>query len=367
MSGKIRRRIVLVTSGLGTLHGGIGVVSHSILRALRADHDVDVWLHPVALPRPLRIGFLAARALLGSLHAPDFIFYEHVHLAALHRTLPSLQKVPYGVFLHGIEVWQPLVGRRREALVNANILVANSATTVTMAREVNRWLPEVKVTWLGVTVGDPTVCPGELPPTATIVGRMASLERLKGHDAVLDAWPAIRRAVPDAHLVIVGTGNDRLRLEARVRQENLPGVEFRGRLSDAERDRIYQTSRLFFFPSKGEGFGLAGVEAAGWGVPLLGLRGTVMDELFPNGCAIFAGDVSAGAIADAAIPVLRDSQLANTVGRSGRQRVRQTFLEEHFLARFRAALEPLPEGQPVSGNFPSSNSPSFRAGHRTPT
>jgi hypothetical protein len=92
-----------------------------------------------------------------------------------------------------------------------------------------------------------------------------------------------------------------------------------------------------------------------------------MDELFPNGCAIFAGDLSAGAIADAAIPVLRDSQLANAVGRCGRQRVRQMFLEEHFLARFRAALDPLLERQLFSGNFPSSNSPSFPAGHRTPT
>jgi phosphatidylinositol alpha-1,6-mannosyltransferase len=367
MSGKNRSRIVLVTSGLGTQHGGIGVVSHSILRALRADHDVDVWLHPVALPRPLRVGFLAARALVGSLRTPDFVFYEHVHLAVLHRTLPLLQEVPYGVFLHGIEVWQPLVGRRRAALVNANILVANSATTVAAARAVNPWLPEVKVTWLGVPAGGPAVRPGELPPTATIVGRMASLERLKGHDAVLDAWPEIRRAVPDVRLVIVGTGNDRPRLEARVRQENLPGVEFLGRLNDAERDRIYQTSRLFFFPSRGEGFGLAGVEAAGWGVPLLGLRGTVMDELFPNGYAVFARDLSVAAIADAAIPVLRHSQVADAVGRSGRQRVQEMFLEEHFFARFRAALAPLLEAHRFSGNCPSSNSPSFSTGQRTPT
>ena len=150
MSAQLRRKVVLVTSGLGTAHGGIGVVSQSILKALAGEHEVALWRHPVALPRFLRKGMFAALALWGSLRVPDFVFYEHVHLAAIHHLLPQLKEVPYGVFLHGIEVWEPLVSRRREALLRANILLANSATTVAAARAVNPWLPEVKVTWLGV-------------------------------------------------------------------------------------------------------------------------------------------------------------------------------------------------------------------------
>lgn len=341
MSAQLRRKVVLVTSGLGTAHGGIGVVSQSILKALAAEHEVLLWRHPVALPRPLRKGMFAARGLWGSLRAPDFIFYEHVHLAAIHHLLPGLKGVPYGVFLHGIEVWEPLVSRRREALLRANLLVSNSATTVTAARAVNPWLPDVKVTWLGVPRRNTSVRAGELPPVGLIVGRMASVERLKGHDPVLDAWPEIRSLIPDARLLIVGGGNDLARLKRRVLHEQIAGVEFLGRLSDKERDQLYERSRLFFFPSKQEGFGLAGVEAAAAGVPVMGLAGTVMSELFPDGSALLLNDLLASTIAQSALRVLRDCDYATAVGLAGRQRVEENFLEEHFIARFQAALKPL--------------------------
>jgi phosphatidylinositol alpha-1,6-mannosyltransferase len=341
MSARLRRNIVLVTSGLGTAHGGIGVASQSILKALASEHTVAMWHHPAALPRLLRQGIFAGQALWGSLRRPDFVFYEHVHLAAIHPLLPWLRGVPYGVFLHGIEVWEPLVARRREALLRASILLSNSAATVAAARAVNPWLPEVKVTWLGVP-RRPTAAPvGELPPVGLIVGRMASVERLKGHDPVLDAWSEVRRSIPNAKLVIAGGGNDQARLRRRVAQEQIAGVEFLGRLSDAERDRLHARSRLFFFPSKQEGFGLAGVEAAAAGVPLLGLAGTVMSELFPDGSAMLINDLLASTIAQAAVRVLGDSQYATALGLAGRKRVEENFLEEHFIARFQEALQPL--------------------------
>src|ERR1700756_3442205 len=98
MSAQLRRKVVLVTSGLGTAHGGIGVVSQSILKVLARDHDVTLWQHPVGLPRFLRKGMFGAMALLGSLRIPDLVFYEHVHLAVIHHVLPQLRAVPYGVF-----------------------------------------------------------------------------------------------------------------------------------------------------------------------------------------------------------------------------------------------------------------------------
>ena len=119
-------------------------------------------------------------------------------------------------------------------------------------------------------------------PIGLIVGRMADSERLKGHDAVMDAWPLIRSMVPDAKLMIVGEGNDKRRLQKRAKTERLDGIEFCGRISDAERNQMYRSSRLLFYPSKQEGFGLAGVEAASFGLPVLGLAGTVTEELFPS-------------------------------------------------------------------------------------
>jgi glycosyltransferase involved in cell wall biosynthesis len=124
-----------------------------------------------------------------------------------------------------------------------------------------------------------------------------------------------------------------------VRNEQLQGIRFRGRVSDEERDRAYCSSRLLFYPSEQEGFGLAGIEAASFGVPFMGLAGTVAAELFPDGNGVLlANDLRPESIADAAIPVLTDAPLASRLGNAAYERVHSTFLEEHFAARFRRAL-----------------------------
>jgi len=336
------KKIALVTSGLGTAYGGIGAVAKAIQAALQPYHDVHVWQHPPFWPRFARVTRVGAQVFLGSLNSPDLVIYDHVHLAVLHSSIPRLRRVPYVVFLHGVEVWEPLVGRRREALLGATLLIANSATTVAATRAANPWLPSAQVVWLGVAGTTRPIDAGSLPPVGLIVGRMSSPERYKGHDAVMNAWPLIRSAVPGAKLIIVGKGDDESRLRRRVEQEGLEAIEFRGRLSDAERDHAYRSARLLFYPSSQEGFGLAGVEALSFGVPLLGLAGTVVEELFPEGTgAIFAKDLSSHSIAQSAIPVLADPRIASALGRAGYNRVQQNFLEQHFAERFRRVMSTL--------------------------
>jgi phosphatidylinositol alpha-1,6-mannosyltransferase len=252
-----------------------------------------------------------------------------------------LRPIPYAVFLHGIEVWKPIVGRRREALLGANLLLVNSATTQNEARVFNPWLPNAEVTWLGVERQNEMANVGSNPPVGLIVGRMADSERLKGHDSVMDAWPLIKSSVPDAKLMIVGTGNDKHRLENRAKSEHLTGVEFCGWIDDAQRDRMYRSCRMLFYPSKQEGYGLAGAEAASFGIPVLGLAGTVIEELFPTGTgAVAAKDLSRESIAEAAIPLLRNAQHAQELGSAAAARVNAVFLKEHFAARLRRALAP---------------------------
>jgi phosphatidylinositol alpha-1,6-mannosyltransferase len=341
----LRPRVALVTSGLGTKYGGIGVVSQMMVSALEQDAEILVWKHPSSWPRPLRIPIILWRTIWGSLKHVDLVIYDHVHLAVLHQVNPMLRRVPYVVFLHGIEVWLPLQGRRRDALRGADLLLANSATTEAQARSFNPWLPKVEVIWLGVRDQPQPADISKSAPIGLMVGRILQEERCKGHDAVLDAWPLIRTAVPGANLIIMGTGDDEHRLRQRVATERIEGVEFCGRLSDTDRDAMYRHSRLLFFPSSGEGFGLAGVEAASFGVPVLGLTATVTDELFPEETgAVFAKRPDGDSIAQAAIPVLKDPQRAASLGQTARARVQSVFLEEHFIERFRKAISPLMRG-----------------------
>src|ERR1700692_3074193 len=170
---RVRPRIALVTSGIGTKHGGIGVVAQLIVSALNDYSDLVVWEHHAFWPRFARIPAAVGTALLGSIKTPDLVVYDHVDLAVLHAVIPRLKSVPYAVFLHGIEVWKPLVSRRREALLGANLLLVNSATTEAEARSFNPWLPKATVTWLGVEHQNEIADVQSSPPTGLIVGRMA--------------------------------------------------------------------------------------------------------------------------------------------------------------------------------------------------
>jgi len=320
----LRHRIALVTSGLGTRYGGIGVVDRMIASALAANHELLLWEHPAFWPRFLRIPAIAWRTGIGGLKRPDLVIYDHVHLAVLHTLIPTLKGIPYVVFIHGVELWEPLPERRRRALEGADLLVTNSATTANEARKANPWLPDIKVTWLGVPRQSEPVDVSKSPPVGVMVGRILKIERYKGHDAVLDAWPIIRSAVPGARLIIVGTGDDEDRLRERVSNERRRGVDFCGRLTDAQRDEIVRSGRLLFFPSTGEGFGLAGVEAASAGVPFVGLAGTVTEELFPPGTgAVLAKKGDGQSIAEAALPALSDAQHAAQLGQAARARVEE--------------------------------------------
>jgi phosphatidyl-myo-inositol dimannoside synthase len=338
----LRPRVAIITSGVGTAHGGIGVVAQLMVSALHADTSVSVWRHPPSLPRFLRFGIVGIRSCLAGMRHPDFVLYDHVHLAVLHATIPVLRRIPYGVFLHGIEAWEPLLGRRREALLGANILLVNSATTDRLTRRVNPWLPKTQVVWLGVRGHDRPIDAGSLPPISLMIGRMSSAERYKGHDPMIDAWPGIKAAVPKAEFVIIGKGDDERRLRRRARRECLGGIKFCGGLSDRERDRLYQSSRILFYPSKQEGFGLAGTEAASFGLPVLGLAGTVIEELFPPGTGVVvAQSLAQKDLVEAVVPVLQNAQLASQLGYAAWKRVQSTFLEEHFAVRFRRALRAL--------------------------
>jgi phosphatidylinositol alpha-1,6-mannosyltransferase len=333
--------LVVVTSGLGAEFGGIGQVSQSIVRALQQHrYIVDVVTSAPAPSKLVRGLALGARLAGRALRRPRLVLYEHRGLAAAHAVVPRLRRLPYAVFLHGIELWRPLGPSQRRVLERASHLLSNSRTTIELARAHNPWLPCARIVHLGVAM--PSYAQRQVgAPTAVMVGRMDANERYKGHDEVLDAWPAIHAAVPTGRLVIIGHGSDLERLRARAQTEALRNVEFTGFLSDAAKDAWLDRATFAFALGSDEGFGLASVEAAARGVPLLGLRGTVLEELFPEQAGVrFIEGRSKEQIAGAAIALLRQGDETATFGARAREYVAGHYTTEHFSRRLRVALEP---------------------------
>jgi glycosyltransferase involved in cell wall biosynthesis len=102
-------------------------------------------------------------------------------------------------------------------------------------------------------------------PHAVFVGRLA-VE--KGLHSLVDAWPTVRRAFPDARLTLIGDGPERPALEGRVARLGLGDcIQLPGSL--AEPGSILRGADLFVLPSREEGMSIALLEAMALGIPLV--------------------------------------------------------------------------------------------------
>jgi phosphatidylinositol alpha-1,6-mannosyltransferase len=244
----------------------------------------------------------------------------------------------------GYEVWHPFPPSQRHVIEAADCLVAISQATVDEARRHNPWLPPARIVHLGVDLPRRAKPASHSSHLLVLVSRVDASDPFKGHDLILNAWPTVRTAVPDARFVAIGGGSDLERLRARVRTERLDGVEFTGFLTNDERDRCLSEARAAFALGRAEGFGLASVEAAGTGIPLIGLPNTVLDELFPTGAGVrFVRSLLPADIAEAAIELLREPHRAADLGARGRAHVLSHYTQDHFKARVLAALGPVIE------------------------
>src|SRR4029079_19465867 len=116
-------------------------------------------------------------------------------------------------------------------------LVAVSRAIVRKLEDEGRVGAPISLIYNGVDLARysaPTACPKLLkeygiPDGDPIVGVVARLEPEKGHPTLLEAWPAVLAAVPNAHLLVVGEGSQRDLLEAQagslgLTQPTAPGM-----------------------------------------------------------------------------------------------------------------------------------------------
>ena len=108
--------------------------------------------------------------------------------------------------------------------------------------------------------------------TVMHVGR---LSYPKNHDFLLDVFGALLKKEPDARLVLVGDGELRDEVEAKVRRLPAQTVLMLGTRSDTP--RLLQAADVFAFPSRFEGMPVTMVEAQAAGLPCI-KSSTIIDE-----------------------------------------------------------------------------------------
>jgi glycosyltransferase involved in cell wall biosynthesis len=172
------------------------------------------------------------------------------------------------------------------------------------------------------------ISPGEL-----VVGKIARLFRLKGHEFLFEAAPRIVAAVPNVKFLLVGDGIYRERFERLATSMNLRGYfMFAGLVQPNEIPRYVASMDLLVHLSLREGLPRALPQALACGKPVVafdvdGAREVCVDG--ETGLLVRAGDVIG--LANAVIRLLQDTDLANRMAAQGRNLVKERFSEERMV------------------------------------
>lgn len=274
----------------------------------------------------------------------SWVLYSHLALAQVQTFVPPACRRPYVVFLHGIEVWRPLSDAQKLILRGAALRLANSAFTAAKARSMHPDIGAVVPCPLALSSAPagPTGATRAASPTVLIVARMLAAERYKGHDQLLECWAAVRRAIPDAQLVIVGDGDDRARLQSKAEGLGIAdSTQFTGFVSGQALADWYERAWIFAMPSRGEGFGLVYLEAMARQLPCIGSTEDAAGEIIRDGdTGYLVRQDDSSALANRIAQLLGDERLRTEMGRRGLERVQQEFTGDRFARRLNVALAP---------------------------
>jgi glycosyltransferase involved in cell wall biosynthesis len=167
-----------------------------------------------------------------------------------------------------------------------------------------------------------------MEPGSQIVGVVARLEAEKGHPTLIESWPQVLRAVPDAYLLVVGEGSRRDALEAQARELRIAHrVIFTGRRDDVP--AVTAALDVAVLPSYREAQGLTILEAMALSRPVVASNVGGIPEMIEDGVTgLLVPPHDADALAAAIIRLLRDHPYADTLARAGHDLVHDRFCIE---------------------------------------
>jgi phosphatidylinositol alpha-1,6-mannosyltransferase len=347
--------------------GGLLQFSRCLARALASSprlSSLDVWCQVDAphtepsirealepyLRRGLALrvrGFGASRLSLAAAMAEscfnrrfDHVSYTLLNQAALSET-PG--HPPFDLWQVGTESFRRLHSFQQRVMRRADRIFSISAHTTRLAASYTPGLRDGIVVPLCAEPPDPDwQASAATEPAVLTVGNMHASLMYKGHQQLIAAWPQVVSVCPEAMLWIVGRGDGAplLREQARLLP---PGaarkIHFFGAVADSTLQRMYRSARVFALPSSGEGFGLVFVEAARHGLPSIAGRYDAAREIVLHNRTGLLAEQHPHDLALACIRLLKDPELARTLGDAARRRYQDYYRFEHFRDRVLAGME----------------------------
>lgn len=269
--------------------------------------ELDVPVHACAKRRGLDLSALRRARRLLRAHATE-VLHTHNATAHYHAVLAALG-LPIRCTIntrHGMGALE--VGSRREWLYRRSLARTDAVVTVCEAarRELLRLgtVPESRLVAIpnGIRIERYAAADADmrgrlldslgLPAQTRVIGTVGRLAPAKDHLGLITAFAGMSDQVPDCVLVIVGDGELRGELEARIRATSLQDRVFllgdRNDVGD-----LLRGFDLFAMSSRTEGYSIALIEASAAALPIVatevgGNAEIVRDGV--NGRLVPAGD-----------------------------------------------------------------------------
>lgn len=170
-----------------------------------------------------------------------------------------------------------------------------------------------------------------IPNDAPVVATVGRLTAIKNHELFLDAASIVARRIPAALFLIVGDGERRAELEARVRDT---GLSERVRFLGWRRDlvNVYGATDVFVLTSRNEGTPVALIEAMAAGVPGVSTAvGGVPDVITGKEVGRVVDRATPEAIAAAIEELVTSPETRRTIGARARESVLGRYSHERLV------------------------------------
>ena len=293
---------------------------------------------------------------------PDLIICGHINFSPVALHIFNFLKIPYWVIVYGIDAWDIKDGSKinglraaqkilsigeytRNRIVTEQKISPESIPLLPVTFDASRFVIQPKPQYLL----DRYQLNAEQPIILTVT-RLASGDRYKGYDQIIQSLPAIRRQIPNIHYLLVGKGDDRKRVEAMIDTANVRDcVTLTGFVSDSELADHYNLCDVFAMPSKGEGFGIVYLEALACGKPVLGgNQDGAIDALCHGELGALVNPDDVNEISQTLIQILQGTYPNPLMYQSEslRQKVIDTFGFEQFQKTLAGYLQDYDGGQP---------------------
>lgn len=166
------------------------------------------------------------------------------------------------------------------------------------------------------------------------------LEKGKGQDILIEAFKEVVKAIPKAHLQIVGVGDFLPELQNLVKSYGLEkSVSFLGRVRDVS--EYMQKAQLVVFPSVWalEGFGLVVIEAMALAKPVVAFNRGPTNEIVVDGATGLLAEVGKPqALSSAILALMQQPKLRRKLGTAGLQRYNERYTIQQIAAQYELVL-----------------------------